>query len=105
MKTRKGQAIIQDIDKINDIIQSMKSNITTQNGITTSIAVTDSKPSSVNRPPTPTMKSAILQKSDPVDAACVLLQRLVRGRAVQLEMERGLHNSMSLIEELTSPLV
>jgi len=61
-------------------------------------AYRDTKP--VERPPTPTVAEP--EHEEEVDVACILLQRLLRGRAIQNMMFEGKERRLELINELRS---
>merc|ERR1719240_1216952 len=61
-------------------------------------AYRDTKP--VERPPTPSVLAPEVDEA--VDAACILLQRLLRGRAIQNMMFEGKERRLELIKELRS---
>jgi hypothetical protein len=105
MKTRKGQNIMQHIEKIDSIIQSMKSSTAVGGDISSQLnSDTNVKTAALMRPATPVGKGNV-KANNASEQACILLQRLLRGRAVQAEMQRGLRDCTNLIEEVMAPSV
>lgn len=106
-KTRQGQAIVADIDKIDAILKSAK--LGPAPGSTWSAIPTTqlyAKPVGIVRPTTPVdMAKAVGAEQQDRDAAARLVQRVLRGRAVQADMLRGIRDSIDLIRELLEPQV
>ncbi|CEP00433.1 Cilia- and flagella-associated protein 91 [Plasmodiophora brassicae] len=104
-KTRQGQAIVADIDKIDAILKSAK--LGPAPGSTWSAIPTTqlyAKPVGIVRPTTPVdMAKAVGAEQQDRDAAARLVQRVLRGRAVQADMLRGIRDSIDLIRELLEP--
>merc|ERR1719473_2442236 len=54
----------------------------------------------LERPETPSVKEGVLPEQEELDAAVLLLQRLIRGRAQQNMMFEGKEKRLDLINEL-----
>jgi len=58
----------------------------------------------LERPPTPRIEREVSQDDEALDAAITNLQRLIRGRAVQVKMLNGRAKRQELINELRTPV-
>lgn len=95
-KQRKEQEIRQDIERAKKRLTS-KTQLKSRVAMNTLRELYKATPR-IARPPTPTLE--VEDEEDELDNAVILIQRLLRGRSVQIVMEEGKDRSISLIDEL-----
>lgn len=93
MATRKGQQIAADLEYVDKLLNAKKQGGT---GKAQTLKNVYKKFEPVVRPPTPEVEA----EDDSEEQAVLLLQRLVRGRAVQNAMYEGKQKALQLIKEL-----